>query len=99
MRSILGIDLLIKSINLLDDFLSQKSDILVDKDLPSKDNSQAIFQALQQVAGYENQLKLADCVAKNPKWIETIVSFAITVFEGIAYVIDRMHSVYVEIYR
>ena len=99
MRSILGMDLLIKSINLLDDFLSQKSDILVDKDLPSKDNSQAIFQALQQVAGYENQLKLADCVAKNPKWIENIVSFAVTVFEGIAYVIDRMHSVYVEIYR
>ena len=99
MRSILGMDLLIKSINLLDDFLSQKSDILVDKDLPSKDNSQAIFQALQQVAGYENQLKLADCVAKNPKWIETIVSFAVTVFEGIAYVFDCMHSVCVEIYR
>ena len=91
-------DLLIKSINLLDDFLSQKSDILVDKDLASKDNSQAIFQALQQVAGYENQLKLADTVAKNPKWIEIIVSFAVTVFEGIAYVIDCVNSVYVEIY-
>lgn len=77
-----GMDLLIKSLSLLDDFLSQKSGALLDKDLPIKDNSQAIFQVLQQLAGYENQLELADCVAKNHKWMETLVSFAVTVFEG-----------------
>ena len=79
-----GMDLLIKSLSLLDDFLSQKSSTLLEKDLASKDNSQAIFQALQQLAGYENQLELADCIATKSKWIETIVSFAVTIFEGIA---------------
>ena len=74
-------DVLANSLSLLDDFLVHSSTRL-GNDLGSEDNSQAIFQSLQQVAGYKNQSELADYVANNPKWAETFVSFAVLVFEG-----------------
>lgn len=75
-------DLLTNSMSLLDEFLSRKSGSCLGNDLASKDNSQATLQSLQKVAEHKNQLELAEYVASDPKWAETIVSFAVLVFEG-----------------
>ena len=76
-------DLLVNSaVRLLGFFLSHKSNPRTGTDLMSTDDHQILFQSLQQLAGWKNQLELANYVAKNPKWVETFVSFATMVFEG-----------------
>ena len=68
-------ELLINLVRLLDGFLSRE-------DLASGDDAQNLFQCLQQVAEYKDQVELADFIVKTPKCIKTLVSFATLVFEG-----------------
>ena len=75
-------DLLRNFVSLLDEFVSHKSSAKSGNNVANKGDVQDLFQRLKQVAGYENQLELANCAANNPKWIELIVSFAVQVFEG-----------------